>query len=135
MSDRGRPGGDISMWKLDTWMKRGGVAVAGLVMATACAAQEPADEAERAPIAEAVTEDGSLVQFFEPKPGAILISQDIAPGSKDVTNTAPSALALYERLAPGQAIPVALVQAQARVEIARAGKGQIPTRRAETLSL
>jgi hypothetical protein len=122
------------MWKLDEWMKRGGVAVAGLVMATACAAQEPADRAEPAPIAEAVTEDGSLVQFFEPKPGAILITQDIAPGAKDVTNTAPSALALYQRLAPGQAIPVALVEAQARVEIARAGKRPIPTRKADTLS-
>src|SRR5204863_9365094 len=110
------------------WLKGRSVVVAGLMMATACAAQEPGDEAGREPLAELALDDGSVVQFYETSPGAIVIVQEAPKGVADVTSSGVSALALYQRLAPGDDVPVALVEAQARVELAHASRAPRETK-------
>src|SRR6185503_11032902 len=74
------------------------------------------------PLAELALDDGSVVQFFEASPGAIVIVQEAPKGVPDVTSSGLSAMALYERLAPGERVPSALVDAQARVELAHASR-------------
>lgn len=123
------------MQKRNEWLKGRVVVVAGLVMATACASQDPGDEAGREPLAELVLDDGSLVQFFEASPGAIMIVQEAPKGVTDVTSSGLSAVALYERLAPGGGVPVALAEAQARAELAHAGRPPRETKRGTEASL
>jgi hypothetical protein len=107
--------------KIGEWLNGRGAVVAGLMMATACVGQEPGD-AGREPLAELALDDGSVVQFFEASPGAIVIVQEAPKGVADVTSSGLSAMALYERLAPGERVPVALVEAQARVDVAHASR-------------
>lgn len=123
------------MQKLGEWLNGRGVVVAGLVMATACAGQEPSDEAGREPLAELALDDGSMVQFFEASPGAIVIVQEAPKGVRDVTSSGLSAAALYARLAPGEGVPAALVEAQARVELAHASRPPRMTARGPEASL
>jgi hypothetical protein len=123
------------MQKHGEWLKGLIVLVAGLVMATACAGQEPGDETGREPLAELVLDDGSLVQFMEASPGAIMIVQEAPTGVQDVTSSGLSAVALYERLAPGEGVPVVLVEAQARVELAHASRPPHVTKRGTEASL
>jgi hypothetical protein len=104
------------------------------MMATACAGQ-PGDEAGREALAELALDDGSLVQFYETSPGAIVIVQEAPKGVADVTSSSVSALALYQRLAPGEDVPVALVEAQARVELAHASRAPRDTKRGTEASL
>lgn len=123
------------MKNLGEWLKGRSVVVAGLVMAAGCTAQEPADDAGRDPLAELALDDGSIVQFLETSPGAIVIVQEAPKGVRDVTSSGLSAVALYERLAPGEGVPVALVEAQARVEIAHASRPPRTLDRGPTASL
>jgi hypothetical protein len=109
------------MQKIGQLMSGYGAVIAGLAMVTACATQDEPG-ARREPIAEVALDHGGVVQFFEIKPGAIDIAQTGPIGAPDVTNTGLSAVALYQRLAPGRDVPPALVEAQQRVNLARASK-------------
>jgi len=119
------------MQKRNEWMTGRSVMLAGLVLASACATQDQAaDEAVgREALAELGLDDGSLVQFYETSPGAIVIVQEAPTGVPDVTNTALSAVGLYQKLAPGERVPVALVEAQGRADSARAGRPSRPNMR------
>jgi hypothetical protein len=110
------------MQKFGQWMSGYGAVVAGVAMMTACAGQSEPGAASRAPIAEVALDNGGNVQFFETKPGTIQIVQSAPIGAPDVTNAGLSALALYQQLAPGRAAPAALVEAQQRVNLARASQ-------------
>lgn len=109
------------MQKRSEWMKGRSVLVAGLVLASACGvgSEEPS---ERGAIAQVVLEDGGVVEFYEASPGALVIVQEAPTGAADLTNTGLSAVRLYERLAPGERVPQALVEAQARADAARASR-------------
>lgn len=110
------------MQKIGQLMSGYGAVIAGLAMVTACAGQDEPGAARREPIAEVAIDNGGVVQFFETKPGAIQIVQSAPIGAPDVTNTGLSAVALYQRLAPGRDVPPALAEAQQRVNLARASK-------------
>jgi hypothetical protein len=109
------------MQKIGQFMSGYGAVFAGLAMVAACTGQDEPAAARREPIAEVALDQGA-VQFFEAKPGAIMIVQSTPAGAPDVTNTGLSAVALYQRLAPGRGVPPALAEAQQRVDLARASK-------------
>lgn len=107
------------MWKLCEMSKRFGMASSALVvgaMATAaCAADaKPSDASDT--LAEVTLANGTVVSFYEPQPGAIAIAQDAPIGVAPVVVNHMSAVQLFQSIAPGQAVPAALVAAQARVD-------------------
>ncbi len=72
-------------------------------------------------VAAVEPELGRRVEFYEPQPGVMWISQtgtdSQAPlGLQAEEGTAASMVDIYKRLAPGQEVPRALVEAQARVQ-------------------
>jgi hypothetical protein len=80
---------------------------------------ESATKPSNDPIAEVTLETGTKISFFEPSPGAIAIGQDTALGVAPVATAGMSAVELYQSLAPGQPVPQAFVDAQARADQAR----------------
>jgi hypothetical protein len=110
------------MQKRSEWMNGRNAMVVGLVLASACGVDGSADQPAPAPIAQVALDNGGVVEFYEASPGALVIVQEAPRGAADVTGTAASAVALYEQLAPGEAVPPALVAAQARAVSAHASR-------------
>jgi hypothetical protein len=113
------------MLKVVEFMNRhrasGGLMIAALLLAPACAAEQDTTPGADAPIAQVALDSGVTVSFYEPRPGTIAISGD-APAGMPELQRGRTAVELYTSLAPGRAAPEALVAAQQRADAARAGR-------------
>lgn len=96
--------------------------IAGLAMSACAADRGPTDDAASAPIAEVDLANGSRVMFFEPAPGTLAIGQQTAFGVTPVETAGKSPVEVYRSIAPGQPVPSALAEAQARSDEARQGR-------------
>jgi hypothetical protein len=74
------------------------------------------------PIAEVSLANGNVVSFYESAPGAISIAQEFSKDTAPVADQGRSAVEVYRSLAPGQPVPGALADAQARADEARANR-------------
>jgi hypothetical protein len=107
------------------FQRAGGAAsllMAGLAMSACAVEGSPTDEAANPPIAEVDLANGSRVMFFEPAPGALAIGQQTAVGVAPVETAGQSPVEVYRSLAPGQPVPGALADAQARADEARSAR-------------
>jgi hypothetical protein len=93
--------------------------IAGLAMSACATDRGPTDDAASAPIAEVDLANGSRVMFFEPAPGSLAIGQQTAFGVTPVETAGKSPVEVYRSIAPGQPVPSALAEAQARSDEAR----------------
>lgn len=114
------------MMKMGDVIKRVGggasLLLAGLAMSACAADRGPTDQAANAPIAEVDLANGSRVMFYEPVPGTLAIGEQSALGVAQVDTAGKSAVEVYRSIAPGQPVPEALAQAQARADAAGAAR-------------
>ncbi|HEX3478406.1 MAG TPA: hypothetical protein VHT91_25470 [Kofleriaceae bacterium] len=96
--------------------------MAGLAMSACATDRGPTDPAADAPIAEVDLANGSRVMFFEPVPGTLAIGEQTAIGVAQVDTTGKSPVEVYRSIAPGQPVPAALAEAQARADAAHADR-------------
>jgi len=94
-----------------------GLLVAASLLAPACAVDAPTATGD-APIAELALAGGVTVSFYEPRPGALAVSETAPAGVQPPPHS--RAVELYASLAPGRPVPDALLAAQARSDAARA---------------
>jgi hypothetical protein len=97
-----------------SWIKSCGLVIA--VSASACIDKQ---EINNEPIAEVAVDRGGVVQFFEPTPGELMITQTAPRGVQPATDSELTPIELYKSLAPNVQPPDALVAAQARQDLAR----------------
>jgi hypothetical protein len=100
----------------------------GLLLASACAVADEHNFADD-PIAEVALADGMTVSFYEPEPGALMISQAAPVGVHPLPDRGLTAVELYASLAPGRPVPEALVAAQARSDAQAREAGDAPPAR------
>jgi hypothetical protein len=84
-----------------------------------CATNEEAEPVvtdPSAPIATIPLESGNELQFFEPSPGLLLVSELGTAGIAPVHIDGKNPIDLYRQLAPGRDVPRILLDAQARSE-------------------
>jgi hypothetical protein len=103
---------------------RGGASLlmVGLAMSACAADRGPTDQAANEPIAEVDLANGSRVMFYEPVPGTLAIGEQTALGVAQIETAGKSAVEVYRSIAPGQPVPEALAQAQARADAAQAAR-------------
>lgn len=77
-------------------------------------ASEPVDP--MAPIASVALTNGNLVEFYEPSPGSLFVSEAGIVGAAPTRRDGRTPLELYRDLAPDRPVPEALAAAQARSE-------------------
>lgn len=107
------------------FQRAGGTAsllMVGLAMSACAADGSPTDEAQAPPIAEVDLANGSRVLFFEPAPGALAIGQQTALGVAPLETSGRSPVEVFRSIAPGQPVPSALAEAQARSDEARSAR-------------
>ncbi|MEZ4363546.1 MAG: hypothetical protein R3B48_25445 [Kofleriaceae bacterium] len=84
-----------------------------------CAPEEEAELASESPTTPIVTlslENGNQVEFYEPSPGLLLVSELGEAGVAPMSANQKNPVELYRQLAPGKAVPKALLDAQRRSE-------------------
>lgn len=84
-----------------------------------CAGGEDADPIvadPSAPITTIELANGNQVEFYEPAPGMLMVSELGTAGVTPLPAGKKSPVELYRELAPGKAVPAALIAAQARSE-------------------
>jgi hypothetical protein len=96
--------------------------MAGLAMSACATDRASTDDAASQAIAEVDLANGSRVMFFEPAPGALAVGQQTALGVAPVDTAGKSPVELYRSIAPGQPVPAALADAQARADQARSAR-------------
>jgi hypothetical protein len=113
------------MMNSEKWLKGRNALIAGIAFAGACGTETAAGDEPIAsePIADVALANGSVVSFFEPSPGEIVVEQEGPLGLAPVGLSQHSAVDLYRSLAPGEVPPAALIAAQARQDAARAERG------------
>jgi hypothetical protein len=85
----------------------------------ACTTEQEADPVvvdTAAPITTISLENGNQVEFYEPSPGLLLVSELGNAGVSPGASSRSTPVELYRELAPGQPVPAALVAAQARAQ-------------------
>lgn len=90
-----------------------------VALPTGCSTeQEPDPEVAdpAAPITTLSLNNGNQVEFYEPSPGMLLVSELGNSGVSPRVSNRRNPVELYRELAPGQRVPAALVAAQARAE-------------------
>jgi hypothetical protein len=85
----------------------------------ACAGGEEVDPIvvdPSAPITALSLANGNQLEFYEPSPGMLLVSEVGVAGVAPMAFESKSSVELYQRLRPGQPVPAALVSAQRRAD-------------------
>lgn len=92
------------------------LAVTPLVGCTTSEENEPVVTDPSAPIATIALDSGNELQFFEPSPGLLLVSELGTAGISPLSIDGKNPIDLYRQLAPGRDVPRVLLDAQARAE-------------------
>ncbi len=84
-----------------------------------CAGDEesaPLPPDSSAPIASVALDNGNQIEFYEPSPGVLLVSELGTAGVAPLATSQRNPVELYRELAPGAPVPAALLAAQERSE-------------------
>ncbi len=91
-------------------------ALVALPMACTAEEEETSIVDPSAPITTVALDNGNQIEFYEPSPGMLLVSELGTAGVAPLASTERNPVELYRELAPGKPVPAALLAAQARSE-------------------